>query len=144
MASEATASVFMSGRSQAIRIPKAFRIDAERVTIRKRGESLVLTPAKREDPWAGLKEAAGTFSKDCFEWEDLPTRGYPRMGMDESIEHFEARVHDYEQWSEDFERNWRERHGVKQKPSKVWSKTALEERNRKIREEKQRRRQNGQ
>ena len=38
------AKVFMSGRSQAVRIPAAFRIDAPEVSIVRRGRSLVLTP----------------------------------------------------------------------------------------------------
>jgi antitoxin VapB len=39
-----TAKVFMSGRSQAVRLPKAFRFACDEVTIRKEGESLVLSP----------------------------------------------------------------------------------------------------
>ena len=36
---------FMSGRSQAIRIPKEYRFDDEEVVINRVGESLVITPA---------------------------------------------------------------------------------------------------
>lgn len=106
-------SVFMSGRSQAVRIPKAFRLDAEQVRIRKRGESLVLTPIEKEDPWASMKEVVGTFPKDCFDFRDgdWPEREYPRMGFDESAEHFEARVRDYERWRDEYERKWKARHG---------------------------------
>ena len=42
-----TAKVFMSGRSQAVRIPKEFRFDGDEVTIRRSGASLVLTPAQK-------------------------------------------------------------------------------------------------
>ena len=42
-----TAKVFMSGRSQAVRIPKEFRFDGDEVTIRRSGTSLVLTPAPK-------------------------------------------------------------------------------------------------
>ena len=42
-----TAKVFMSGRSQAVRIPKEFRFDSDEVTIRRSGASLVLTPARK-------------------------------------------------------------------------------------------------
>ena len=38
------AKVFMSGRSQAVRIPAAFRIAAPELSIVRRGNSLVLTP----------------------------------------------------------------------------------------------------
>ena len=43
----ATAKVFMSGRSQAVRIPKEFRFEGEEVSIRRSGASLVLTPMPR-------------------------------------------------------------------------------------------------
>ncbi len=42
-----TAKVFMSGRSQAVRIPKEFRFEGDEVTIRRSGSSLVLTPAQK-------------------------------------------------------------------------------------------------
>ncbi len=42
-----TAKVFMSGRSQAVRIPKEFRFEGDEVTIHRSGASLVLTPAKK-------------------------------------------------------------------------------------------------
>lgn len=41
-----TAKVFMTGRSQAVRIPKAFRFDAAEVHVRRIGDSLLLTPSR--------------------------------------------------------------------------------------------------
>lgn len=116
MASEVTTSVFMSGRSQAVRIPKAFRVDAERMKIRKRGESLVLTPVGKEDQWASLKAAVEWFQTsgdNCLDaaLEKVDWEGYPRMGFDESPEHFEARVHEYEKACEERERVRRAKHG---------------------------------
>lgn len=115
MTSEATASVFMSGRSQAVRIPKAFRVEAERMTIRKRGESLVLTPVKKEDQWAGLKEAAAWFQEsgdDCLDMalERVDWEGYPRIEFDEAPEHFERRVREYEKKAAERERVWKGEH----------------------------------
>jgi antitoxin VapB len=43
-----TAKVFMSGRSQAVRLPKAYRFDDTEVVIRKVGEAVVLLPRKRQ------------------------------------------------------------------------------------------------
>jgi antitoxin VapB len=40
------AKVFKNGRSQAVRIPKEFRLDVDEVLIERKGESLVLTPQK--------------------------------------------------------------------------------------------------
>ena len=42
-----TAKVFMTGRSQAVRIPKEFRFGTPEVYIRRNGDSLVLTPARK-------------------------------------------------------------------------------------------------
>lgn len=39
-----TAKVFMSGTSQAVRLPQVYRFDCDTVKIRQDGESLVLTP----------------------------------------------------------------------------------------------------
>lgn len=47
-----TAKVFWSGRSQAVRLPKAFRLDAKEVNIRRQGHALVLEPVA--DDWAWL------------------------------------------------------------------------------------------
>jgi len=44
---KATAKVFMSGASQAVRLPRAYRFKCDTVTIRKEGESLILTPAPK-------------------------------------------------------------------------------------------------
>ena len=38
------ARVFMSGRSQAVRLPKEFRFDTDRVIIRREGRDVVLSP----------------------------------------------------------------------------------------------------
>lgn len=45
-----TAKVFMTGRSQAVRIPKAFRFGCSEVVVRRSGDSLLLTPT-RENTW---------------------------------------------------------------------------------------------
>jgi tRNA(fMet)-specific endonuclease VapC len=48
-----TAKVFWSGRSQAVRLPKAFRFDAAEVRIRRQGSAVVLEPIET-DEWAWL------------------------------------------------------------------------------------------
>jgi len=40
------ARVFMSGRSQAVRIPKSFRFTTGEVFVVKKGDSLLLTPCR--------------------------------------------------------------------------------------------------
>ena len=45
---QATAKLFFSGRSQAVRVPKAFRFEGvDEVTIRKEGEALVIAPVRK-------------------------------------------------------------------------------------------------
>lgn len=43
------AKVFMSGRSQAVRIPKSYRFKTREVIVTRRGDSLLLTPRRRDD-----------------------------------------------------------------------------------------------
>lgn len=38
------AKVFWSGRSQAVRRPKEYRVEGKRVRIRRRGEAVILEP----------------------------------------------------------------------------------------------------
>ncbi|MDR3370539.1 AbrB/MazE/SpoVT family DNA-binding domain-containing protein [Rhodoferax sp.] len=41
-----TAAVFMSGNSQAVRLPKEFQLNSKRVTIERRGDEIVLREKK--------------------------------------------------------------------------------------------------
>jgi antitoxin VapB len=43
-----TAKVFMTGRSQAVRLPKAYRVEASEMTIEKVGDALVLRPLQND------------------------------------------------------------------------------------------------
>jgi antitoxin VapB len=45
-----TAKIFMTGRSQAVRLPKSCRFDTAEVEARRVGRSVVLTP--KDDDWA--------------------------------------------------------------------------------------------
>lgn len=47
----ATAKVFTTGRSQAVRLPKAFRFDTTEVTVEKVGHALILRPKLTDDEW---------------------------------------------------------------------------------------------
>lgn len=39
-----TAKIFTTGRSQAVRLPKAYRFDGDEVTIEKMGNAVILRP----------------------------------------------------------------------------------------------------
>lgn len=42
------AKVFWSGRSQAVRLPRAFRVATREVSVRRQGQALVLEPVESE------------------------------------------------------------------------------------------------
>ena len=48
MSEEKRAKVFWTGRSQAVRLPKAFRVATREVSVRREGEALVLEPIQME------------------------------------------------------------------------------------------------
>lgn len=43
----ATGKVFMTGRSQAVRLPKEFRFDTEEVVLNKIGDVLIMIPKNK-------------------------------------------------------------------------------------------------
>lgn len=55
-----TAKVFKHGNSQAVRIPKEFRMADSEVFIKKAGDNIVLIP-KKPDRWSNLKACLGGF-----------------------------------------------------------------------------------
>ncbi len=44
---ESIAKIFQNGRSQAVRLPKAFRFKGNEVKIRKKGDKVILEPLER-------------------------------------------------------------------------------------------------
>lgn len=46
-----TAKVFWSGRSQAVRLPKAFQIEQDEVRIRRQGAAVILEPVPTDWGW---------------------------------------------------------------------------------------------
>ncbi len=75
MSNIAIARVFTSGNSQAIRLPKEFRLDTTEVVIVRDGDSLILTP--RMTTWAGFAEGLSSFSDDFTVTEGI-TADVPR------------------------------------------------------------------
>jgi antitoxin VapB len=57
-----TAKIFWTGRSQAVRLPKKFRMDGEEVRIRKQGVAVVLESVVTD--WAWLDSIQEKFSED--------------------------------------------------------------------------------
>ena len=57
-----TAKVFWSGRSQAVRLPKEFRVDGDEVRIRRHGAAVILEPIPTD--WAWLDALPGPVDVD--------------------------------------------------------------------------------
>ena len=60
-----TAKIFKSGNSQAVRIPKEFKLEGNEVEIQKWGEALLLRPKRKS--WSALIESLGRFTDDFME-----------------------------------------------------------------------------
>lgn len=58
----ATAKVFTTGRSQAVRIPKEYRFACDEVLIERDGERVILTPRPRS--WREYFARAARFTDD--------------------------------------------------------------------------------
>jgi len=53
----------MTGRSQAVRLPKEYRVTGDSVYVKRLGNAIVLIP-KTLDRWAGLFAALDEFPRD--------------------------------------------------------------------------------
>ena len=66
-----TARVFMTNRSQAVRLPKEYQFSTDEVFIRKQGEDVILSPRPRD--WGPYLESAPVASASFMDnVEDLP------------------------------------------------------------------------
>ena len=85
----ATAKIFMHGRSQAVRLPKEFRLPGKEVRVSKVGDKVILEPIHDKPPfdaqafWAKIDALGG---EDLFcdgPPEDPPASPDPREFFDE-------------------------------------------------------------
>ena len=60
-----TAKLFDNGRSQAVRLPKAYRMPGKEVKISRSGKRVILEPL--ESNWDDFFEALSQFSDDFME-----------------------------------------------------------------------------
>ena len=61
------AKLFPNGRSQAVRLPKAYAFSGEEVYIKRINGMVILIP--KEDPWKPFLDSLGKFSDDFMETE---------------------------------------------------------------------------
>lgn len=74
-----TAKLFQNGQSQAVRLPKEFRMAGKEVYIKKQGEAIILLP--KEKSWAPLFESLNHFEKDFRIERNQPTENQKREPM---------------------------------------------------------------
>ena len=74
------AKLFQNGRSQAVRLPKEFRMRGKQVYIKKVGNAVVLLPS--EQPWESLFASLKEFSPDFMSERAQP----PLQQRDETLE----------------------------------------------------------
>ena len=63
-----TAKLFKNGQSQAVRLPKEFRLEGSEVFIKRVGRCVVLAP--EANPWESMFEATKRFTDDFMAERD--------------------------------------------------------------------------
>jgi antitoxin VapB len=77
------AKVFWTGRSQAIRLPKAYRFHGDEVAIRREGDAVILEPLEKR-PWPkGYWESFGPLGDDFRAPEPLPSSEHRDRALEE-------------------------------------------------------------
>lgn len=56
-----TAKIFQSGRSQAVRLPKAYRFEGKEVAVKRLGSAVLLLPL--DNPWQLIEEGLSEFEE---------------------------------------------------------------------------------
>ena len=74
-----TAKLFKNGNSQAVRLPKEFRMTGDEVYIKKQGEAIILLPMRKS--WAPLFNSLNLFAKDIKIERNQPRENQKREPM---------------------------------------------------------------
>jgi antitoxin VapB len=77
-----TAKLFTNGRSQAVRLPKAYRFKGNEVYIKKTPEGVLLIPGDRS-PWDIWEENLMKHDEPFMAERNQPKTGKERAGLDE-------------------------------------------------------------
>lgn len=82
-ANKLRAKLFMNGRSQAVRLPKEFRLPGHEVLISKEGDRIVLEPLDARGWPAGYFESFGPVGDDFRRPDPLPPSPRRDRALDE-------------------------------------------------------------
>jgi antitoxin VapB len=67
-----TAKIFKNGQSQAVRLPREFRIEGTEVYVKRSGNAVILIPMKNS--WDSLTQSLDKFSDDFMVERVQPTQ----------------------------------------------------------------------
>lgn len=65
-----TAKIFINGKSQAVRLPKEYRLDGTEVYVNKVGGTVILF--SKQNPWAPFFESLKGFTDDFMSDREQP------------------------------------------------------------------------
>jgi antitoxin VapB len=74
------AKIFWSGRSQAVRLPKDYRLPGEEVRIRRHGSAVILEPMAED--WTWLDTIVGKLDDDFVQAVDEQPKQQERPELD--------------------------------------------------------------
>jgi len=74
-----TAKVFMSGRSQAVRLPKKYRFDTDEVCVKRVGSVIMLFP--KDKAWDVMAETLGQVDDDFMAERNQPAKAEERAPL---------------------------------------------------------------
>jgi antitoxin VapB len=77
-----TAKLFMNGRSQAVRLPKAYRLNGTEVFIKKTAEGVLLIP-KDQSVWDIWEQNLQKYEEPFMEERNQPQNQQKREEIDE-------------------------------------------------------------
>ena len=80
-----TAKIFINGRSQAVRLPKAYRFEGNEVYVKKTSEGVLLIPKDRSI-WDTWEENLMKYEEPFMTERSQPEIGQERAGLDEIFE----------------------------------------------------------
>lgn len=76
----AVAKLFKNGASQAVRLPKEFRFDADEVCIKRIGSAVLLFP--KNEAWSLMGQVLGKADEDFMAERHQPKRAEKRKPLD--------------------------------------------------------------
>jgi antitoxin VapB len=74
-----TAKLFQNGRSQAVRLPKAYRFRGKKVYLKRQGVIVLLIP--EGNPWDSLIESLDGFTDDYMARREQPPEQHRRSAF---------------------------------------------------------------